>query len=672
MRTDARWAATIAAFAVLTLSSRAAAPTPDEVARKLGVRAVELVDVQVPDRPGAEEPLVVTAFGRDHVLDLRLHSIRADGFALYVDDGRRIVQVAAPAPRTYRGEVLVPTSRTEVAGRARASLGEGGLHALVLLDAGGSFAVEPLAPLFPAVRPTLHAVYRLEDVLPHEGSCGTDLLPPPLSRAPTPQPGPKATGLNVCEIAVDADFQFFQQNGSNVNSTLFDVENVMNGVESIYENDTQITYELTAVVVRTTSNSNPYTTNDPSGLLNEFRSEWLQNMGVIPRDVAHLFTGRNLSGSVIGIAWLNAVCTSLGYGLSQSKFTFNFTNRVALTAHELGHNWSAPHCSGSDCRIMCPTLGGCTGDMTKFGQSSKNFITSWKNSHLGCLPALPDPIALPFQDDFETGSFDPAKWTFVKGAKVNSASNNPPSGSFAMALGADGPGAFDDDEVRTVELLAGGLPGAFVRYSSEHFRVEAGEDLVVEARTNSLSWTEIDRVTSDGVDQFNFVDHIVALPNNALHDELRIRFRAEVDDTNDQWYVDDVEVGICGTVTFYGSSDVGSSGQPAVIGTTGGSPTVGNNAFAMTVTGGTPGSIAALFAGDSQKNVQKTWGTLLVGGPNFTRTLFVLDGQGAGQVSVPVTPDLAGRTRYFQFLLRDNVPGDAVQASNGAAVTFCP
>ncbi|MFQ5806245.1 MAG: immunoglobulin domain-containing protein, partial [Phycisphaerae bacterium] len=100
------------------------------------------------------------------------------------------------------------------------------------------------------------------------------------------------------------------------------------------------------------------------------------------RDVAHLMTGKDLNGGVIGIAWLGVICnTSQGYGLSQSRFTGNFTNRVGLTAHEVGHNWDAVHCDGDgDCFIMCSGLGGCAHNVTRFGSRSIGDIVPFRNT----------------------------------------------------------------------------------------------------------------------------------------------------------------------------------------------------------------------------------------------------------------------------------------------------
>ena len=191
------------------------------------------------------------------------------------------------------------------------------------------------------------------------------------------------------EFAADCDYEFYNKNGGSTSRTVQDVEDVINAVDSIYQRDVEICYDIGDVIVRTTSND-PYTSNNAGTLLDQFRAEWRANMGHIQRDVAELFTGRTISGSVIGVAWLGVICNSnYGYSMVQSRYTSNWSRRVSLSAHELGHNWNSDHCCGScsgcnSCHIMCPCNGGCSGNVSKFGNSSISSILSHKNSR-SCL-----------------------------------------------------------------------------------------------------------------------------------------------------------------------------------------------------------------------------------------------------------------------------------------------
>ncbi len=342
----------------------------------------------------------------DAELVLDPYSVRAAGFRVLeqgADGQMREVEVGTPV--TYRGFVAgIPGSVVS------ASIIDGQLRARIQLHDGSSVRmIEPLTDFDTTAAKDLHVVYDAADVVPDSGYRLAEPLLPPVAVAPPSQgssnsgshqghdhsdPGALGGGRGAradetCEIAADADFQFYQKNGSNSTNTVNDIEAVLNDTEAIYQQDVGICYDLTTVVIRTSSASNPYTSNDAGTLLNQFRSEWLSNQGSIQRDVAELFTGRSINGGTIGIAWLGGICNSYGYSVVESRYTTNWSRRVSLTAHELGHNWNAGHCCSScsgcsTCRIMCPCNGGCSGNVSSFGNASINAITSYKNSR-NCL-----------------------------------------------------------------------------------------------------------------------------------------------------------------------------------------------------------------------------------------------------------------------------------------------
>jgi hypothetical protein len=361
---------------------------------------IQSLDYLAPLDDGAVVTSVVLG-NREYVLALRPHSLRSDDFAVTAQvEGGEMVEVEPPEVTTYRGQVIGVRGS-----KVAASLVDGQLYALVRLGSGEDWFIEPYSTYDEFARETEHVVYRRDAVLPTGRSCGSDLLEHPaeadfgLSGEGTGDvaegiggPGETPLAQENAEVAIDADYEFFQANLNSISGTIIDIEKVLNQVEIIYDRDVTICYNLTHIIVRTTSND-PYTSSNPSTLLDQFRSEWLNNQGAIPRDLAHLMTGRNLNGGTIGIAWLNGVCNSYGYGLSQSRFSFNMSQRVALTAHEMGHNWSASHCDGNgDCHIMCSGLGGCQGlGLPNFGSLAVSEITSFKNSR-PCLDAGCDEV----------------------------------------------------------------------------------------------------------------------------------------------------------------------------------------------------------------------------------------------------------------------------------------
>ncbi|HVQ26299.1 MAG TPA: M12 family metallo-peptidase [Planctomycetota bacterium] len=355
----------------------------------LAVRDLSLQELSLPAASGAAFSVQVALDGNPMRLLLSPHSMRSPDFQLLVQVESGAIVSQEPAPiTTYRGEVEgVPGSIVA------ASLIDGQLTALIRLAPDlPVFGVQPASASVPGAGRRLHAVYSSADRVALDGACGTDTSGPWVPEPPV-APGP-ADADKVCEIACDADFEFYKKNAQSTTQTQTDVENVLNAVGAIYQGDVGISYLITTILVRT-AEPDPYSSTSPGTLLNQFAGSWNSQQGAIPRDTAHLFTGKELDGSVIGIAQLSVICNkSSAYGLSQSKWTTSMLYRAGLTAHEIGHNWSAQHCDGiGDCSIMCSGIGGCAGDVNNFGQSEKNQILAKKNAS-ACL-SDPGPILPP-------------------------------------------------------------------------------------------------------------------------------------------------------------------------------------------------------------------------------------------------------------------------------------
>jgi hypothetical protein len=343
--------------------------------RNMDLSGYTIQDLDLPTNVGTMFDVIVDLGGTDYTLFFEPHSVRASNFQVYVQgDSGELVPYDAPAPRTYRGTVDGVDGAV-----AQGSLLESGLKAMILFEGKGqeTWFIQPLSEVLPGAPRSQHVVYRASETIARDFRCGVDDAQ---QHAIEPDAGNhNRDDLLIAELACDADYPFYQANGSSEANTIADVENIIDGVNIIYERDVTVTHTVTAIIVRTSSGADPYTTTNPSTLLSQFRSYWINNHGGIQRDLAELFTGRNLDGSVIGIAWLNGVCTTYGYSVVQSRYTSNYNNRVTLSAHELGHQWSAGHCDGDgDCHIMCSYLGGCNGiGMPNFGIAAKTNIRNY-------------------------------------------------------------------------------------------------------------------------------------------------------------------------------------------------------------------------------------------------------------------------------------------------------
>jgi len=385
-------ASAIALFALASSSSSQGVMSKSEILAQTRVSHGDIQALAVPEVSRESFQLRVALDGRQETLSLYPHSLRAPNYQLLVqgEDG-----VLRPGPETvettYRGSVLgYPESVVS------ASVRGGQIHAtLVLAEGEPEMGIQPVSRLDAAAPRNQHVVYSARDSIQGSETCGVDTTFAQHPEGLDLDPQAVTFDLKLCQIACDADVEFYNWSGGTVEETEAEIESVLNGVDNIYAGEVEIIYEITTIIVRT-SEPDPYGSTGANSLLNQFESQWLSNHQGIQRDIAHLFTGKEINGTTIGIANFNGICSTFnGFGLSQSSYSPNLANRRALTAHELGHNWNASHCDGqSDCAIMCSGLGGCIGNIKTFGAFPSAQILNKKNS-ANCLSvpsfAAPNP-----------------------------------------------------------------------------------------------------------------------------------------------------------------------------------------------------------------------------------------------------------------------------------------
>ncbi|MCH7702886.1 MAG: hypothetical protein IID37_14475, partial [Planctomycetes bacterium] len=176
-------------------------------------------------------------------------------------------------------------------------------------------------------------------------------------------------------------------------------------------------------------------------------------------------------------------------------------------------------------------------------------ILGFKNSRT-CLSDVPDPLSMPFFDSFESTTLDTDKWTYVNGPTSNDNAVNEPSAPNSLNLDADGSSEYQDDDIRTNKILLSGATEPVLQYWTQHDGVESGEELVVDYYALTGEWKELERITSDGVDQTEFELHVLDIPLLGFHNNFRVRFRTEVDNLNDDWYIDNVIISEAGEGDF--------------------------------------------------------------------------------------------------------------------------
>ncbi|MFT4539391.1 MAG: hypothetical protein ACI841_001495 [Planctomycetota bacterium] len=308
----------------------------------LGLRSSEVVMMTA---PAAEGSSILTSFelaGQPVYLQLQPDSVRAPGFQVIEigADGQPVSLDPGPV-RTLSGDLYgIPGSSV------RGAHLDDGYYLRLLVPGFDELWMQPLATQVPNVHSGYHVLYRTSDIVDPQRPCGSDRLADVRTDMQQTSSGGGSFygGTSTAELACDADYEYYLDYGSS-SAVQNRIETVIGTMNTQYENQVGITHQITAIVVRSSSNQ-PYTSTDANTLLNQFRNEWNNNQGSVQRDVAQLFTGKEVNGGTIGIAWLGVIChSSYGYGLVQSDFNGNFGCATDLSAHELGHNWNAGHCS---------------------------------------------------------------------------------------------------------------------------------------------------------------------------------------------------------------------------------------------------------------------------------------------------------------------------------------
>lgn len=645
------------------------------------IESYELVPLTLPaDLPDAFD-LDFDFDGMAVSVSLQRTSVRGEGFRLLVDHGDGLlVDTPVEAPRTYRGTAFGLDRDI-----ASASLLDDGISLMVHRTVGPDLAIQPASDFDLDAPPNTHVVYWADQAFA-EGHCGTLPPDPPLEMGPVarrlPDDGGVAgTQLYVADVGIDCDHEFYTRLGSSVSNAVNSVELIMNNTNVIYERDVDIIFEISTLVVRSDP-SDPYSTSTIDGRLTEFRNTWNSSPeSEIRRDVAHMFSGVNFSGGAIGLAFLGVLCNfGNSYGVVESLYTTNLTFRTSLTAHELGHNWGSAHCDGSSpCNIMCSSNGGCngiSGSNLKFGTSAQNQIVSYRNSGNGsCAPAIGDSLALPFEDDFETAPAA-SDWIHNNGAAASTAGVNEPNGVRSLNLDATSGLDYGDDEIRT-NFLQMNVSTVYASYYVQHRGVEAGESLFFEYKNVSGDWVTIEEHVSDGTDQTSFVFFEHLLPAGARYGTSRLRFRANVDQSNDDFFVDSFRVATdpastagndeCGDATevFGGANPFSTEGatdsgiDDALTYSTSSGPEVRRDVW-FTYTATCTGPLEFSTCGASDFDLRMSVYLASSGCPASGALPFACDDDGCGTGARINTFTLAGQTFIIRIGSSDGSTGSAV------------
>lgn len=168
-----------------------------------------------------------------------------------------------------------------------------------------------------------------------------------------------ATPCRQMRLAFDTDYEFLQLFGGNVNAAKGYVATLASALTTIYARDVSSRLHVGYLRLWQTS-ADPWTATTTSAQLEEFAGHWGANFASLSRDLAHFLSGRGLGG---GVAYLPGLCAGSPYGLSANlagSFPTPIVNNsgsnwdIIVVAHEIGHNFGAPHTHS-----YSPPIDGC-------------------------------------------------------------------------------------------------------------------------------------------------------------------------------------------------------------------------------------------------------------------------------------------------------------------------
>lgn len=330
--------------------------------------------------------------------DLLYDSIRFDAFGrsfdIRLEENRSIIDIAERQQMIeqiglYRGEIVGETN-TWVRLTFQDAVPRG-----MLWDGQEMYAIDEVNGAT--------SIYRLADLRVTDGdlTCevasnagnAAELLKVVLREGAASAPQLEAQGaISEMDIGVVGDFEFFSDKGVTAEAEIL---TRMNNVDGIFS--TQLGVQLNVNEIEVFSSANdPFSDETvPGDLLDEVKDYRGSTPAQRDNGLSHLFTGRNLDGSTVGIAFggsFGGVLCSQFFGAGLTQATHSATFDSLIVAHELGHNFGSPHdgTTGSVCEstprdfLMAPSLNG--SDIL-----SACSITQMQDDVAGavCITALP-------------------------------------------------------------------------------------------------------------------------------------------------------------------------------------------------------------------------------------------------------------------------------------------
>lgn len=344
--------------------------------------------------------------------DLRARNYRA--VETGADGVERIVEMGN-AVRTYKGAVL---GRDDA--QARFTIDEGTLEGLIITPEE-RYMVEPVAKYSAEADASDFVVYKSSDVIEGQTGAGEGPIDREL-RHTAEEIAPKVNealsteavaAVRDVELATETDGEYVAALGGAAAANN-EILGIMNMVEGVYQQQNELTFTIVFQHTWASASADPYRLTAPGGcynntvcggpppggldqkgILNEFMEYWNANFppgspsaGNPRRDLAHMWTGKDVDGTTIGLAWIGVVCRTPTYSYGFSQRISTAPVKHIVTAHEIGHNFNADHSDGqAGCANTIMSGSSSPNSTLQFCPFSVNQIKAHVNANATCLSA---------------------------------------------------------------------------------------------------------------------------------------------------------------------------------------------------------------------------------------------------------------------------------------------